>query len=440
STNINSYGDRAYMNLSSVWSQDIYVDDYGNVFWVDNWGNVFFRSTHGNVYFISTPYNYFSFAGRIVSISVINDRYVDYVALLTEYGFVFVYDMNSGTWFNATKVWNLNLQSVWSLYHSPWTSVTSNLLGDYNGYHELFIFTNLNGEVYAFDTTYNATSRTNYGGWWNSTPTQYKIISTVAFYDEITKSSGHLYGIAFNGTVYYFNNSWTILVNSSIKNITGITLGYYYSKNNTIYYTLYIVSIQNDTQIYQYNPNTNTFQSYGSKVDSLGSNQAITFDMYSSLYGYNYWYVLQTNGTVAYTNNGANANSWSYLDNYPPEYNTGFTLKLQSYCSLNFTTSLIYYNSKNPWNMYNFTVYFTGSNNVSNLEFYYYWPTNTIKNPANFATLSSNGSMYINFTYMPNMAFNSTFYFYILLNSQNSIILTYTFTINIINHYNYIPI
>ncbi|MEM0152445.1 MAG: hypothetical protein QW129_05525, partial [Thermoplasmata archaeon] len=164
STNINSYGDRAYMNLSSVWSQDIYVDDYGNVFWVDNWGNVFFWSIYGNVYSISTPYYHgFSFAGRIVSISVINDTYVDYVALLTEYGFVFVYNMNSGTWFNATKVWNLNLQSVWSQYHSPWTSVTSNLLGDDNGYHELFIFTNLNGEVYAFDTTYNATSRTNYG-------------------------------------------------------------------------------------------------------------------------------------------------------------------------------------------------------------------------------------------------------------------------------------
>ncbi|MEM4100583.1 MAG: hypothetical protein QXI08_03900, partial [Thermoplasmata archaeon] len=65
-----------------------------------------------------------------------------------------------------TKVWNLNLQSIWSQYHSPWTSVTSNVLGNRERDNELFIFTNLNGEVYAFDTTYNSTKNIGDKLWW----------------------------------------------------------------------------------------------------------------------------------------------------------------------------------------------------------------------------------------------------------------------------------
>ncbi len=438
-THLNSYKDQAYMNLTSIWAQDIYVDDSGIVYYTDNYGTVFYYY-YGWYYIPSPYYSGFSYAGPIVSIAVIDDSYYWYVALLTEYGYVFVYDMNAGAWFNASHVWGLTLQNVWNNGHSPWTSVTSNVLGDYEGYDELFIFTNLNGEVYAFDTTYNATrTGKNYSGWWSVTPTNDKIISTVAFYDEYRKGSNDLYGISFTGNVYQLKkNGWnTLRVSNKISNTIGITIGYSTDLNQ---YTLFIIQLNNNTPMYEYNPNTQSFQTYGVNIDTEGTNQAVTFDMYDSIInGYNYWYVLQTNDTIAYTTDGIDANSWGDVFVYDL-YQTNTALKLDSSCPLNFVISLNYINSKYIYNMYNFTVYFKGSDNKLNLEFYYNWPQNILKNPANPANLYSGNSVLINFTYMPNMAYNSTIYFEVNLETGNAIIITYFYEINIINHYSYIPI
>ncbi|MBD6956406.1 MAG: hypothetical protein F9Y92_07225 [Thermoplasmatales archaeon] len=445
-TNLNQYKDKAYMNLTSVWSQDIYVDDLGNVYWVDNYGYVM-SLLNGFLYYIGSPYPYnFSFAGPIVSMAVINDIYVWYVALLTEYGYVFVYNMNTNAWFNATNVWGLTLQNVWSQYKSPWTSVTSNVLGDQNNYNELFIFTNLNGEVYAFDTTYNATGGINYGGWWNNNPTQYRIISTTAYYDEENKNSGHLFGISFNGIVYRFNNGWRILKNSGINGVVGITIGKSTDlpKRNTYFRdgnTIFIIQIYNGTKLYEYNSRSGNFQVYGSIFTGKGTNQAVSFDLYDSFNNINTWYILQTNGTIAYSNNNHDASSWGYLNNYLFMHNTGDTLNIISGCPLDFTGSLYYVSSQNIWNMYNLTVYLTGSDGYLKNEFYYSWILGQYNNPANPAILQHYRYIYLNFTYMPNMAYNSTFNFNLILNSQsNAVILVYYLKINVINHFPYIPI
>lgn len=445
-TSLNSYRDSAFMNLMSVWSQDIYVDDFGIVYWVDNYGYVMFNIS-GKIYHIGSPYSYnFTFAGPVVSMAVIHDTYYWYVALLTEWGYVFVYNMSAGAWFNATKVWGLDLQNVWTKYHSPWTSVTSNVLGDWNGYNELFIFTNLNGEVFAFDTTYNSTGKGNSGGWWYTSPTQYKIIATTAYFNESGNNSGNLFGVSFQGSLYKFNNGWSLISSSNLNGVTGISIGKstdlqtkstYFKKG----YTLFIISI-NGTKLYEYNSRTKTFISYGNVFASMGTNQAIAFDLYDSLSGNgSYWYVLQTNGTIAFSTNGIDATGWNYMKNF--EYITSTTLRIKSTCPLNFYGSLYYINSKNAWNMYNFTVYYTGSDGIPRMEFYYYWPGNIISNPATPAILQQGTYISVNFTYMPNMAYNSTFYYDTIFypqNNPNSVIFEYTLTINIINHFSYIPI
>lgn len=448
-TNLNSYKNIAYMNLTSVWSQDIYTDDHGIVYWVDNYGYVIY-SVNGNINYIGSPYPYnFSFAGSVVSIAVIDDSYVWYVALLTVYGYVFIYDMNTKMWFNATNVWGLNLQNVWKQYSSPWSSVVSNTLGDSNGFHELFIFTNLNGEVYAFDTTFNSTRRgINNGGWWNSNPTSFKIVSTVAYYDERRNNIGHLFGVSYNGIVYKFQNGhWTTLVNSNLNGIMGISIGKSTDllRGSTYFnngYTLFIIQIFNGTTLYEYDSRNGIFKNYGGIFTIKGTNQAISFDLYNSYNNVNTWYILQTNGTIALSINNI-ATAWDYYNNFLFKYETSTALKIDSKCSLDFIGSLYYNSSIKSWNMYNFTIYFTSSNNLINLEFYYYWPTQQIVNPATETLLSSNNSILINFTYMPNMAFNSTFNFYLILKNQypqNAIVYVYNFNINIVNHFNYIPI
>ncbi|MGC8860187.1 MAG: hypothetical protein ACP5QH_03155, partial [Thermoplasmata archaeon] len=97
--------------------------------------------------------------------------------------------------------------------------------------------------------------------------------------------------------------------------------------------------------------------------------------------------------------------------------------------------------SQNIWNMYNLTVYLTGSDGYLKNEFYYSWILGQYNNPANPAILQHYRYIYLNFTYMPNMAYNSTFNFNLILNSQsNAVILVYYFKINVINHFPYIPI
>ncbi|MGC8691946.1 MAG: hypothetical protein ACP5RZ_02890, partial [Thermoplasmata archaeon] len=66
------------MNLRSIWAQDIYVDDYGIVYYTDNYGTVFYY--YNGWYYIPSPYSRgFSYAGSIVSIAVIYDSHYRYV-------------------------------------------------------------------------------------------------------------------------------------------------------------------------------------------------------------------------------------------------------------------------------------------------------------------------------------------------------------------------
>ncbi len=424
-TNLNSYKDQAYSNITSIWSSGIYCDDYGNVFWTDTYGSVFVNwSSNNQIEYLGTPYSYFAYAGPITSIAAVNFTYgrsYQYVVLLTYKGYVFGYNVTNNTWFNATSTWNLPLTQ----YPAPWTSVTSNTEGMYNNYYEYFFFTDLYGNVYR----YNVVSPGYDSGWLLNTYTtssNLNIISTAISYD------GYLYSICYGGNVYVYTTSgWNTYYSSTqlngLKSIV-ITYGGY----------IYLLRLNNGTKLYVSSntagSSTGTFSSYGNVVFSQGTNEALTIDRY-----YGIFWAIQTNGTIAKSTN--NANSWTYLNNHLSKYSYPTILAINSTYTMNFNAYAHYVNSINYTSMYNFALYFNGSNGILNLEYRY--QLGSMNNPQIPALLTKTSGILINVTMMPNMAYNSTFYFYVIFypqNNPNSVILEYVLDIHIINHFSYITI
>ncbi|MGC9193414.1 MAG: hypothetical protein ACP5FQ_05865, partial [Thermoplasmata archaeon] len=433
-TNLNTYKDQAYSNITSIWSSDIYCDDNGNVFWTDTYGNVFVAWVNVNqkyeIYPLGTPYSRFAYAGPITSIAAVNYSTIAEIVVLTYSGYVFGCYPNNDTWFNATQQWNLPLTS----YSPPWTSVTSNVEGyGYGyGYDEGFFFTDLNGNVYFYDTTNPGNS-----GWVLITTSNYDIISTVAYYNESYQNyyNNSLYGISYNGNVWVLNQSGWLLYNNTnyigLNDLVGITMdssGY-----------LYLLQLNNKTTLYQSSTTagstTGTFSPYGSVVFSQGTNEAITYDQYNDIF-----WAIQTNGTIAGSLNPTKG--WGYSNNLLYTYNYPTILAINSTYPINFNAYAYYLTSPDYTNMYNFTLYFTGSNGILDLEYAY--QNGTAMNKAQIpALLDSSNGILINVTMMPNVSYNSHFYFYVIFypqNNLNSVVLEYVLNIRIINHFSYIPI
>jgi len=431
-TNLNSYKDQAYMNITSIWSSGITCDDNGNVFWTDTYGNVYVFWVNLNYAFsnLSSPYfSGFSYAGPITSIAAINYTNVGinmaYVVVLTYYGYVFAYDLINHYWFNATSTWNLPLTK----YPAPWTSVTANLEGAFYGYDEGFIFTDLYGNEYKYNPYAGSGSwiYTNYGS-----TNSVNIISTCAYYPGYD-SPDYTYGISYNGNVYVADSSGWILYNSTgINGLIGITADYYGY--------LYLLQINNNTPLYisntQAGSTSGTFSAYGYNVFSQGTAAGLGYDQY-----YGIFWAIQTNGTIAGSSDPTYG--WGYTNNLLFKYDYLRMLSLNSTYSSNFMAYAYYVTPKNNsyLNMLNFTLYFTGSDNKMNLE-YYYQPGSG-KNPANPALLTSSQGLMINVSLMPNTAYNSYFNFYVIIypqNNPNSVIFVYILNIRIINHFSYIPL
>ena len=445
-TKLNFYKDIAYTNITSIWSSGIYCDDNGNVFWTDTYGNVFVKWTSngeiGEIVSLGTPYSYFAYAGPITSIAAINyttnpGNSISEVILLTYKGYVFGYNLNTNKWFNASYQWNLPLQN----YPFPWTSVTSNVEGYNNGYDEGFFFTDLNGNVYFYDTTTPSNSV-----WIINNNPNYNIISTVAYYNSTYIKGNNprfqnIYGISYNGYLYSLIGSgnggkikyqWQFY-KTGINNLTGITIDY------AGY--LYLMRMNNGTDLYvssnMVGSTPGSFYPIGNPIFFNGTNEAITYDQNNS----KFW-AIQTNGTIA-NDNGTGGISWYYIHNLPYLYKYPTILAINSSYSLNFDAYALYLSSKNITSMYNFSLYFTGSDGLLNLEFTYNRQNNLLTNQANPSLLANTNGILINVTMIPNKAYNTTFYFYVVFypqNNQNSIILEYILDINVINHFPYIPI
>ncbi|MEM4058279.1 MAG: hypothetical protein QXZ12_06085 [Thermoplasmata archaeon] len=443
-TNLNKYKDQAYSNITSIWSSDIYCDDNGNVYWTDTYGNlsVAFVNLNYNVYSLGTPYSHFAYAGPITSIAAvnytINHNYFSFKTIISEvvelsyYGYVFGCYINNDTWFNATQQWKLPLTS----YPSPWTSVTSNVEGYSNHYDEGFFFTDLSGNLYFYDTT------TSKSRWLITSNPSDNIISTVAYYNSTLHRNNkfsNIYGISYNGFVFVLTSSnngngytWSIYNKTGINDLVGITM------DNSGY--LYLLQLKNGTSLNisstAAGSATGTFSSYGSIVFSQGTSEAITYDQSNNIF-----WAIQTNGTIAGGDPIYPIYDWGYSNNFLYTYNYPTILAINSTYSMKFYAYALYLSSKNITSMYNFSLFFTGSDSKLDLE-YSYQNGNSINN-AQTALLESSNGILINVTMMPNMAYNSTFYFYSVFypqNNPNSVILEYVLNIRIINHFSYITI
>ncbi len=438
---LNQYKDQAYMNITSIWSSGITCDDNGNVFWTDTFGNVLVEWVNLN-YAISdlgSPYSSgFCYAGPITSIAAINltnsNINMAYVVVLTYYGYAFAYDLINHDWFNATSKWDLPLQN----YPYPWTSVTANLEAeayDYNygyNYNEGFIFTDLYGNEYQYNP-YNGSDSywvyTNY-----NSANSFNIISTCAYYPGYDYYN-YTYGISYNGNVYVDESKgWVLYDSTGINGLIGIT-----TDNNG---NLYLLQINNDTPLYVSSngagSTSGNFSAYGYNVFSQGTDAGLGYDQNDDIF-----WALQTNGTIASSSNPNNG--WVYTNNLlsPFIYNINM-LSLNSSYSSDFMAYAYYVTptTNNSYsNMLNFTLYFNGSDNKMNLE-YYYQPGSS-KNPANPALLTNSRGLIINVTLMPNTSYNSYFNFNVIIypqNNLNSVILVYILDIRIINHFSYIPL
>jgi hypothetical protein len=427
-TSLNLYKDQAYTTINSTWSSGIYCDDNGNTFWTDTYGNVdvMWNGIKG-VFSLGSPYNYFGYAGQITSIaavnytigghpSSINERYV---ILLTYYGYVFLYNMSTDMWFNATSLWQLNLEN----YPGPWTSVTSNVNGYSNHHDEGFTFTNLSGGAYFYDTTNPYQS-----GWLVTGNPNLNLVSTAESYQ------GYLYSVSFNGNVYHLaiKNQWEPYANTGLNGIVGITM---YLKGNNV--NILLIASSNKTQIYQSSTPSDSvsgiFTPSGSIPFTQGSNQAITFNSKN-----NSVIVIQTNGTLAFSKN-MNLNGWKYVNNKLNIYSYSSVLGINSTYNINFDSyaSLVY--SNDYTNMYNFTLYFIDSNGFADLE-YTYQSGVIPKNPEMPAILRESNGILINLTLMPNSSLDSQFNFMVIFypaKEPSSVIIEYIMDITIINHFNY---
>ncbi len=431
-TNLNSYKDKAYMNITSIWSSGITCDDNGNVFWTDTYGNVFVAWVNLNyaISNLSSPYfSGFSYAGPITSIAAVNFTYIDisysYVVVLTYNGYVFGFNVATKTWFNATSTWNLPLTQ----YPAPWTSVTSNTRGNVGRNYEYFYFTDLYGNVYRYNVVNPSASGWLLNGY--TTSSNLNIISTAASY------KGYLYGISFNGNVYGAGTSSWITYTTGINDLKSIAISYTANGGD-----LFLLQLNSGTTLYVSQnaagsrQGPGTFSSYGTIVFSSGTNEALTIDR-----SHGRFWAIQTNGTIAGSSNPTNG--WGYTNNQLSQYDYLRMLLLNSTYSSNFMAYAYYVTPKNNsyLNMWNFTLYFTGSDNKLNLEYYYQLAS--WKNPANPALLTSSQGLIINVTLMPNTAYNSYFNFYVIIypqNNPNSVIFVYILNIRIINHFSYIPL
>ncbi len=432
---LNQYKDQAYMNITSIWSSGITCDDNGNVFWTDTFGDVqvFWVNLKYAISDLGSPYSSgFSYAGPITSIAAINLTYsginMAYVVVLTYYGYAFAYDLINHDWFNATSTWDLPLQN----YPYPWTSVTANLEAYGKHYDEGFIFTDLYGNEYQYDPYYGSSD--SYWVYKNYNPSNsVNIISTCAYYPGYDNWD-YTYGISYNGNVYVDESSgWVKYDFTGINGLIGIA-----TDNNG---NLYLLQIKSGTPLYVSRngagSTSGTFRAYGNNVFSQGTDAGLGYDQNDDIF-----WAIQTNGTIAHSSHPNKG--WSYSNNLLSLfiYNVNM-LSLNSTYSSDFMAYANYITPTNNsyLNMLNFTLYFNGSDNKMNLE-YYYQPGSS-KNPANPTLLTNLRGLIINVTLMPNTSYNSYFNFNVIIypqNNPNSAIFVYILDIGIINHFSYIPL
>lgn len=447
SASINSEGDNATVYLNTSWASGIYTDDQGNTYWITTSGNVsVYNFDYNTFYYLPTIPKKYVFS-PFTSVASVNYTTINgtqqYVVLLDEKGYVYGFNGTYGRWFNATKEWGLTLQN----YPGPWTSVTSNIMNNsINNGTESFFFISYSGAVAQYNVSGGKYSFLYYGQ-------NLSIISTVASVES--NSSNQLYGVEWNGSVYYFQNSWHYWGNvfgSPGSGAVGITIGY---DPNNFTQNIFVSLYRNNTSLYESlnqagAPSSGGFSNVGEPAFRSGNVESLTFDNYDFYNNFftTIFYEVETNGTVAYS---LNLTTWYYLNNIipptsipPSSYSDVISIAWIGAPNANPWTSYAEIQSyHNPWNSLYFNISF--SSNATGYEYNY--SDNPLVNGSSLSQpveLSHKYTIFVNYIGYPNMMGNSTFYFIVVftypMNSQPAIVIAYNLKFIVINHFYYMPV
>lgn len=421
----------ATLNITGNWGSGICADDNGNLFWTSTTGQTYARfSSLSGVVSLGSPFQTYGFAGQVTSIASVNytlsGQQFEYVALLTLNGLVYLYNESTSIWLNASAAYSLPLQQV-----GNWSSATSNPDGAAAGYGEFLYFTSTSGDVYRLNMSSPASS-----GWLNQVTTPYSLISTTAY------QTGAMYGLAFNGTVLKLNSSgWSVYGTAGGSDTVGITIGN--DGTNPGKSFLFVVSLLNQTVVLvSLNPvsgtlpsNTSAFGGIGLSVDISGTNEGIAYVSASLPQGF---YVFETNGTIM---NSTDLFTWS-------PYGYGM-IAPAAYPALLDIESL-----SNPLDIYVHLLHLSGASFLSAFDLYL---TNLSGASLQFAysrgspvsifelpvTVPAAQDVVVNLTLLSNLAFNSSMSLSTIAypaSFPGSVYMTYPLSINIENHFPYIPL
>ena len=435
SAHINSEGDSATVYLNTSWTSGIYTDDQGNTYWITTSGNVsVYNYPNGQFYYLpNIPHKYLF--SPFTSVASVNYSIYEYTVLLNEKGYVYGYNGNTGQWFNATKEWSLTLQK----YPGPWVSVTSNVMrysNHFNTNTESFFFVSYSGAV----AKYNVGNKSFHIF---STGQNLAIISAVANWNETEPYSGELYGLEWNGSVYYFQNTWKYWGNvfgSPGSGAVGITIGY---DPNNLTQNVFVSLYQNSTPLYEsYNqagaPSSGGFFEAGYSPFNYGTVNGITYDNYDGIF-----YAVETNGTVAAS---FNLTTWYYADNIipPTSYSDVVSIAWVGAPNTNPWTSYAEIQSyQEPWNSLIFNISFA-SNRTGYEYMYSDYPFISNSSLSQPVELSHKYTISVDYIGYPNMMGNSTFYFNVIftypMNAQPAIVIAYSLQVIVINHFYYMPV
>jgi len=439
STVISSTGDNATVYLNTSWTSGIYTDDNGNTYWITTSGNVsVFNAFFSFSYYLPSIPSKYVFA-PFTSVASVNYSSFEFTVLLNEKGFAYAYNGSNSSWFNATLTWGLNLTE----YPGPWTSVTSNVMrSSYYGYNtESFFFVSYSGAVAKYNVgnqTYRIFSKGQ----------NLAIISAVANWNETEPSSGELYGLEWNGSVYNFNNSWQYWGNVFVTPGSGavsITIGYDPANGTQ---NLFVSLYQNSSYLYESNnqagaPSSGGFFENGNPAFSSGTVESLTFDNYDYYYNSTIFYEAETNGTIAYSNDLI---TWYYITNAIPATSYSDVVSIQWKGAPNANPWTAYaelQSNTTPWDSLAFNISF--SSNRTGYEYNYsdnpLYPGSSLMQPVE---LSPSNTIKVSYTGYPNMMGNSTFLFAVKftypMNSSPAVAIVYNLTFVIINHFYYQPV
>jgi hypothetical protein len=449
---LGTYGDSATIYVNSTWWTGIASDNNGNTFYVDSYGDLYENFSKQTILrYLGTTYSTYYWYGPIVGVAVSNNTISQGGALvqeLSEWGVVFELNVTNGK--TISQGWY-----GWILPHSglPNTLFCAiNEVKSINYYVERFMYFATNGTIYRYVPANGPENNIFYTLTYSKSPAPF-VSATVYGYVSGTTIYYMPFGLLYNGSVYiYYTTGWTYFGTASAGaraiTISPNTNAEGSDPTSNYYFYLMVILLKNSTYAYvsnqlNYKSTSSTF-SQTSIPTSQGTNEAV-FRSWSYA-----WYILQTNGTIAYSSGWPNPTTWNYSNLLPSYYNTqgryyyiySKLLNITDLCTNSFTVfaNINSGGSSGIYNMQYFNLTFYNSTKQNRTQFIF--SNGILSYPMKIINISNSNKIFINISFFENMAYNATFYFFVYTYPQgnNNILISYQLKIIMIDHFAFIPI